>query len=59
MTLYAGSRLGPYEILSPLGAWISFDVSPDGKRLLAIVPKIVADELPLEVVVNWTASLKN
>jgi len=39
--------------------WISFEVSPDGKRFLAIVPKIVADELPLEVVVNWTASLKN
>jgi hypothetical protein len=33
-------------------------VSAAGKRFLAIVPKIVADELPLEVVVNWTAALK-
>ena len=33
--------------------WLDFDVSPDGKRFLAIVPEIVADELPLDVVVNW------
>ena len=37
--------------------WIGFDVSPDGKRFLAIVPKIVADELPLNVVVNWTSGV--
>ncbi len=29
----------------------------DGERVLAIVPKIVADELPLEVIVNWTAEV--
>jgi serine/threonine protein kinase/Tol biopolymer transport system component len=34
--------------------WADFDVSPDGKRFLAIVPKVVADELPLNVIVNWT-----
>jgi Tol biopolymer transport system component len=39
-------------------AWRGFDVSPDGKRFLAIVPKVVADELPLEVVVNWTAAFE-
>jgi Tol biopolymer transport system component len=38
--------------------WKGFDVSPDAKRFLAIVPKITANELPLEVVVNWTAALK-
>jgi Tol biopolymer transport system component len=37
--------------------WISFDVSPDGKRILAIVPKIIADELPLNVIVNWTSGV--
>jgi serine/threonine protein kinase/Tol biopolymer transport system component len=54
-------ELGAPTVLFALSGadWISFDVSPDGKRFLAIVPKIVADELPLEVVVNWTASLKN
>jgi Tol biopolymer transport system component len=33
-------------------AWQSFDVSPDGKRFLAIVPEVVAEEQPLTVVVN-------
>lgn len=37
--------------------WRGFDVSPDGKRFLAIVPEVVADELPLSVVVNWTSEL--
>ncbi len=35
--------------------WINFDVTPDGSKLLAIVPDVVADELPMTVVVNWTA----
>ena len=30
----------------------TFDVSPDGKRFLAIVPEVMADRLPLTVVVN-------
>jgi serine/threonine protein kinase/Tol biopolymer transport system component len=53
-------ELGAPTALFALGGadWKSFDVSPDGKRFLAIVPKIVADELPLEVVVNWTAALE-
>jgi len=33
--------------------WLDFDVSHDGKRILAIVPEVVGDELPLNVVVNW------
>jgi len=37
--------------------WADFDVSPDGNRFLAIVPKVVADELPLNVVVNWTSEV--
>jgi eukaryotic-like serine/threonine-protein kinase len=37
--------------------WAGFDVSSDGKRFLAIVPKIVADELPLNVIVNWTSEV--
>ena len=38
--------------------WAGFDVSPDGKRFLAIVPKIVADELPLNVIVHWAPETK-
>jgi eukaryotic-like serine/threonine-protein kinase len=38
--------------------WQGFDVSADGKRILAIVPEVVASELPLNVVVNWPAAAK-
>jgi hypothetical protein len=44
--------------LKEKSAWLDFDVSPDGKRFLAVVPEVVADELPLEVIVNWTAALE-
>jgi len=37
--------------------WMNFEVSPDGKRFLAVVPEIMADELPLTVVANWAAEL--
>ena len=37
--------------------WLTFDVSPDGKRFLAVVPEVVADELPLSVIANWTAEV--
>jgi hypothetical protein len=32
--------------------WSTFDASPDGKSFLAVVPEVVADRLPLTVVVN-------
>ncbi len=34
--------------------WIDFDISPDAKRILAIVPEIMGDERPLNVLVNWS-----
>ena len=37
--------------------WGSFDVSADGKRFLAVVPEVVANEQPLTVVLNWTAEI--
>ncbi|HMA17998.1 MAG TPA: hypothetical protein VKS03_06130, partial [Thermoanaerobaculia bacterium] len=37
--------------------WMEFQVSPDGKRFLAVVPEVITDELPLTVVANWTAEL--
>jgi eukaryotic-like serine/threonine-protein kinase len=36
--------------------WKGFDVSPDGQRILAIIPEVVADELPLHVLVHWPAA---
>jgi len=33
--------------------WNDFDVTRDGRRFLAIVPERVADEEPLDVIVNW------
>jgi eukaryotic-like serine/threonine-protein kinase len=39
-------------------AWRGFDLSADGKRILAIVPEVVPGELPLNVVVNWPAAAK-
>jgi eukaryotic-like serine/threonine-protein kinase len=39
-------------------SWVNFDVSPDGQKILAIVPEVVADELPLTAVVNWAPEPK-
>ena len=36
--------------------WRSFDVSPDGKRFLIIVPEVVANEQPLTAILNIVAS---
>jgi Tol biopolymer transport system component/predicted Ser/Thr protein kinase len=38
-------------------SWTDFDVSPDGKKFLAIVPEVVGDAQPLTVVMNWTAGI--
>ena len=35
--------------------WVSFDVAPDGKRLLALIPEVVADEQPLKAILDWSA----
>jgi len=57
MTVAAGSRLGPYEIVGPLGAGrgrigpvSDFALSKHGRRLYAIENKIEADV--------WMATLK-
>ena len=49
-------ELGTPVTLFALGSrtWVDFDVSPDGKRFLAIVPEIVADEQPLTAILNWS-----
>ncbi len=49
-TLQIGAPATLFEIKG--AGWSGFDVSPDGKRFLAIVTEVVADRLPLTVVVN-------
>jgi Tol biopolymer transport system component len=53
-SLVLGSPVALFA-LTTKGTWTDFDVSPDGQRALAIVPEVVADELPLNVVANWTS----
>jgi eukaryotic-like serine/threonine-protein kinase len=38
--------------------WRDFEVAPDGKRFLAIVPQLMANEQPLSVVLNWAAEVR-
>jgi hypothetical protein len=35
-------------------AWATFDVAPDGKRFLALVPEVSVTQQPLTVVLNAT-----
>ena len=32
--------------------WVSYDMSPDGKRFLVIVPEVIANEQPLTAFLN-------
>ena len=32
--------------------WVSFDLSPDGKRFLVIIPEVVGSEQPLTAFLN-------
>lgn len=41
--------------LPPGMVWTNFDVSPDGQRLLALIPVSVANVQPVTVITNWTA----
>jgi len=36
-----------------------FDVFPDGKRILSLATEVIADQLPLTVVVNWPSAASN
>jgi Tol biopolymer transport system component len=52
-------ELGKPETLFTLKGkpWIDFDVAPDGKRLLAVVRDLVAEEQPLTARIGWVPRL--
>lgn len=57
MALNVGTTLGPYEIVSPLGASAG-TVAPDGKRLLVAVPLANETAPTLNLVSNWFEELR-
>jgi hypothetical protein len=56
----AGLQLGQPQAQSAVSAarrWSTFDVTPDGRKFLAIVPEALAGEQPLTVIVNRTPAV--
>ena len=62
MSIAAGARLGPYEIVAPIGAGgmgvtrTQYDVTADGRFLINVAASN-APQPPVTVVQNWTAKL--
>jgi len=52
-------RTGPPAPLFTVSGrrWFGFAPSGDGRRFLAVVPDVSADEQPMTVILNWTAAL--
>lgn len=48
-------QIGAPTTLFTTGArgWNDFDVTPDGQRFIAIVPEIIGNESPLNVIAHW------
>jgi serine/threonine protein kinase len=70
MGLTPGSQLGPYEILSPIGAGgmgevyrardtkLHRDVTPDGRRFMMIKGSPPVPATRINVVLDWAEELK-
>ena len=50
-----GLQVGSPVTLFAIGSrrWGDFDVSPDGKRFLALIPEVVSNEQPLTALQHW------
>jgi Tol biopolymer transport system component/DNA-binding winged helix-turn-helix (wHTH) protein len=50
----------PFRLFPMQGKWFwrDFDLSPDGKKFLAIVPQVMANEQPLTAVLNWPVQFR-
>ncbi len=68
MALSSGTKLGPYEIQSPLtnprqivatSEQMFYDVSKDGQRFLINTQIPQAETQPMSIVLNWPAKLTN
>jgi Tol biopolymer transport system component len=55
MSTAAGLQAGaPRSLFAiPTRPWHDYDVAPDGQRFIAMVPQVVAEEQPLDVIVRW------
>jgi dipeptidyl aminopeptidase/acylaminoacyl peptidase len=54
-------QLGTPKVLFTLAgdsAWPDFVATADGQRILAIVPRVDADQLPLTVVAHWPRGIR-
>ncbi len=54
-SLHLGAPKSLFQLKGRSGGWVAFEVSADGTRFLAITTESLADERPLNVVVNWPA----
>ncbi|HEY1435283.1 MAG TPA: hypothetical protein VGG65_07895, partial [Thermoanaerobaculia bacterium] len=52
--LQIGAPTTLFSVSPGTRAWNDFDVTPDGQRFLAIVPEVIGNESPLNVIVHWT-----
>ena len=57
-SLQLGAPKSLFQVKGRSGGWLAFEVSADGTRFLAITTESVADERPLNVVVNWPAGVE-
>jgi hypothetical protein len=57
-TFTAGTPRVLFDVVLGRGGERHYTVAPDGQRFLAVTPLVSDPALPLTVVLNWTARLK-
>jgi hypothetical protein len=54
----AAVEIGTPRVLFGLPSFFEYDVMPDGKSIVAVVPPTAGMAIPLTVVSDWTAGLE-